>query len=112
MRVFDMKNNRRAEWMEEKANTLPEQIEKLELLASNYSCMTRQHEIKSKCRRYSVIYRCGGDSDVDWRTRKDEEKGKKMSSRCLFSHFLGIYLHIEGADLPSPTASSLLQALE
>jgi hypothetical protein len=37
--------------------------------------MSRQHEIEGKCRRYSVIYRCGA---CDW--KKEKKKIRKFAA--------------------------------
>lgn len=39
-----------------------------------FPCMTRQHEIESKCRRYSVIYRCGA---WDWKKVVVDDGGER-----------------------------------
>lgn len=51
--------------------------------------MTRQHEIESKCRRYSVIYRCGGLRLEKSRRRWEESA---MISAPILARL--IYLHI------------------
>lgn len=50
--------------------------------------MTRQHEIESKCRRYSVIYRCGA---FDW---KKLSLGEENCDDVLTATSYLIYLHI------------------
>ena len=73
-------------------------MRKLESLASNYckSYMTRQHEIESKCRRYSVIYRCGA---CDWKSCRWVKKIAKIFSLpfhilfiCIYSRSFSIFL--------------------
>lgn len=78
--------SRWAEWLQRGRK----KIAKLESLASNYWAlyMTRQHEIESKCRRYSVIYRCGA---CDWKKRRNWRK-LRWFSRCHFVSYLFAYI--------------------
>lgn len=64
-------------------------------LANNYISLydtTRQHEIESKCRRYSVIYRCRA---WDWKEEEEEVESWSLFGKLLsLVRLLSAFIHI------------------